>query len=463
MKKIEDKVMSENAKVENILKKKHTIEMTSGSLWKNIFLFSVPLMFAQILEVMFNLSDVAVVGRFADYKALGSVGSTTLLVTLFTGFLIGMGSGVNVQTALALGARDKKKVESTIHTSVVLCTIIGFAIGTVCFLFAEPMLSMMNTKPELINAAVRYLKIYSLGMPAMAIYNYGNGVLSASGDTKRPLVYLTIAGILNVILNLFFVIVCHLAASGVAMASAIAQYVSAILIIRNLLRREDDSRLRISKIRVDKLTARAVLVLGIPAGIQNAIFALANLFVQTGVNSFDAVMVSGNSAAANADALIYNVMAAFYTGCSSFIGQNRGAGNKKRMLQTYFISLFYSFSIAAILGSLLFFFGRQFLGIFATESAVIDAGMQRIRIMGFSYAVSAFMDCAIAASRGIGKSIAPTVIVILGSCVFRVIWIYTIFAYFHTIASLYLLYVFSWSITAVAEIIYFKISFSKIK
>lgn len=463
MKKIEDKVMSENAKVENTMKKKHTIEMTSGSLWKNIFLFSVPLMFAQILEVMFNLSDVAVVGRFADYKALGSVGSTTLLVTLFTGFLIGMGSGVNVQTALALGAKDKKKVESTIHTSVVLCAIIGFAIGTVCFLFAEPMLSMMNTKPELINAAVRYLKIYSLGMPAMAIYNYGNGVLSANGDTKRPLVYLTIAGILNVILNLFFVIVCHLAASGVAMASAIAQYVSAILIIRNLLRREDDSRLHISKIRVDKLTARAVLVLGIPAGIQNAIFALANLFVQTGVNSFDAVMVSGNSAAANADALIYNVMAAFYTGCSSFIGQNRGAGNKKRMLQTYFISLFYSFTIAAILGSLLFFFGRQFLGIFATESAVIDAGMQRIRIMGFSYAVSAFMDCAIAASRGIGKSIAPTVIVILGSCVFRVIWIYTIFAYFHTIASLYLLYVFSWSITAVAEIIYFKISFSKIK
>ena len=455
--------MSENAKAENIMKKKHTIEMTSGSLWKNIFLFSVPLMFAQILEVMFNLSDVAVVGRFADYKALGSVGSTTLLVTLFTGFLIGMGSGVNVQTALALGAKDKKKVESTIHTSVVLCAIIGFLIGTVCFLFAEPMLSMMNTKPELIDAAVRYLKIYSLGMPAMAIYNYGNGVLSASGDTKRPLVYLTIAGILNVILNLFFVIVCHLAASGVAMASAIAQYVSAILIIRNLLRREDDSRLHISKIRVDKVTARAVLVLGIPAGIQNAIFALANLFVQTGVNSFDAVMVSGNSAAANADALIYNVMAAFYTGCSSFIGQNRGAGNKKRMLQTYFISLFYSFTIAAILGSLLFFFGRQFLGIFATESAVIDAGMQRIRIMGFSYAVSAFMDCAIAASRGIGKSIAPTVIVILGSCVFRVIWIYTIFAYFHTIASLYLLYVFSWSITAVAEIIYFKISFSKIK
>lgn len=443
--------------------KLHKIEMTSGSLWKNLFLFSVPLMFAQILEVMFNLSDVAVVGRFADYKALGSVGSTTLLVTLFTGFLIGMGSGVNVQTALALGAKNKKKVESTIHTSFVLCAVIGLIVGAVCILFAEPMLTRMNTKPELLDAAVRYLKIYALGMPAMAVYNYGNGVLSASGDTKRPLIYLTIAGILNILLNLFFVIVCQMAASGVATASAIAQYVSATLIMINLLRRKDDSRLFPSRIRVEKDTAKSVLMLGIPAGIQNAIFALANLFVQAGVNSFDAVMVSGNSAAANADPLIYNVMAAFYTGCSSFMGQNRGAGNKKRMLQSYFISLFYSFTIAAIFGTLLWFFGYQFLGIFATEPAVIDAGMQRIRIMALSYPVSAFMDCTIAASRGLGKSVAPTVIVIMGSCVFRVIWVYTVFAYFHTMASLYLLYIFSWTITAIAEIIYFKISFSQIK
>ena len=190
---------------------------------------------------------------------------------------------------------------------------------------------------------------------------------------------------------------------------------------------------------------------------------MANLFVQTGINSFDAIMVSGNSAAANADPLIYNVMAAFYTGCSSFMGQNRGAGNKKRMLQSYFISLFYSFTIAAVLGTCLFFFGRQFLSLFATEPAVIDAGMERIRIMGFSYAFSCFMDCSIAASRGIGKSIPPTIIIILGSCVFRVIWFYTVFAHFQTISSLYLLYIFSWGITGFAEVLFFAVSFRKIR
>ena len=449
--------------MEETNQKSKKIEMTSGSLWKNIFLFSVPLMFAQLLEVMFNLSDVAVVGRFADYKALGSVGSTTILVTLFTGLLIGMGSGVNVQTALALGAKNQKKVEQTVHTSLILCGIAGLIVGAFCLFFADGMLTLMHTKPELIDAAILYLKIYAFGLPALAVYNFGNGVLSAGGDTKRPLIYLAIAGVLNILLNLFFVIVCHLAAPGVALASAIAQWVSAILIIRHLFGRKDDIRLQVSKIGLEKTAAKSVLMMGVPAGIQNAIFAMANLFVQTGVNSFDAIMVSGNSAAANADPLIYNVMAAFYTGCSSFMGQNRGAGNKSRMLKSYFISLFYSFTIAAILGTCLFFFGRQFLSLFATEPAVIEAGMERIHIMAFCYAFSAFMDCTIAASRGLGKSVAPTVIVILGSCVFRVVWIYTVFAHFHTFAGLYLLYIFSWCITAVAEIIYFKISFSKVK
>lgn len=218
-------------------------------------------------------------------------------------------------------------------------------------------------------------------------------------------------------------------------------------------------KLRLSQVRINKNAAKAILMLGIPAGIQNAIFAIANLFIQTGVNSFDSVMVSGNSAAANFDALIYNVMSAFYTACSSFMGQNMGAGNKKRMLHSYFISIAYSFCAAGILGTVLFVFGRQLLSLFTSEPAVIDAGMARIKIMAFSYAVSAFMDASIAASRGIGKSVGPTIIVISGSCVFRVAWVYTIFAYFHSIPSLYLVYVFSWTITAIAEIAYFAYSF----
>lgn len=442
---------------------KKGIEMVSGSLWKNIFLFSVPLMFTQVLEVLFNLSDVAVVGRFADYRALGSVGSTTLLVTLFTGFLIGMGSGVNVQTALGLGAGDKKAVERTVHTAFVLCGLIGLLAGGICFFFARGMLSLMNTKEELIDGAVLYLKIYAFGMPAMGIYNFGNGVMSASGDTKHPLMYLATAGVVNVILNLFFVIRCHMAAEGVALASAIAQYLSASLILVHLMRRSERCRFQWSKLALHKEAAKNLLYIGIPAGIQNAIFAIANIFVQVGVNSFDAVTVSGNAAATNADTIIFNMMYAFYTGCTSFMGQNRGAGERGRVLKSYFISLFYAFATGAILGGLLFVFGRQFLSLFATDAAVVDVGLQRIRIMAFSYMIAAFMDCTIAASRGLGKSVAPTAIVILGSCVFRIVWVYTIFAYFHTIPSLYLLYSFSWAITSVAEILYFVHTWRKLK
>ena len=332
----------------------HMIEMTSGSLWKNIFLFSIPLMFSQILEVLFNLSDVAIAGKFAGYLALGSVGSTTLLVSLFTGFLLGLGSGINVRTAHELGVGDREAISNTIHSALLISLITGFVTCFACLFFARPMLGLLGTKAELMDGAVTYLQIYALGMPAMGIYNCGNGILSACGDTRRPLYYLTIAGILNVILNLFFVIVLHMAAAGVAIASVIAQYLSALLILRNLLRRTDACRLHPAKLRFHGPSCRAILLIGIPTGIQNALFAIANLFVQVGVNSFDAVMVSGNSAAANADTLIYNVMAAFHTACASFVSRNLGAGNRSRIMKSYLISLTYSFVSAAIMGTLLF-------------------------------------------------------------------------------------------------------------
>mgnify|MGYP000726292348 CR=1 FL=1 len=436
-------------------REKRVIEMTTGSLWKNILLFSLPLMLTQVLEVLFNLSDVAIAGKFADYRALGAVGSTTLLVSLFTGLLIGIGSGVNVAVAHGLGLRDGEQVEKTVHTSFLICVAAGIILLLICNLLARPMLALLNTKPELIDGATLYLKIYAFGMPAMALYNFGNGVLSATGDTKRPLIYLSAAGVVNVALNLFFVIQCHMAADGVALASVIAQYLSALLIVLHLLRRGDECRLSWRKLRFHPQASRRVLAIGIPAGLQNAIFAIANLFVQVGVNSFDAVMVSGNSAAANADNMIYDAMAAFYMACASFMSQNYGAGKPDRVKKSYFIALAYSFGVGLVLGGSLFIFGRQFLALFTTEGAVIDAGMKRVGVMGFAYCISAFMDCTIAASRGLGKTVVPTVIVVLGSCVFRVIWVYTIFAHFHTIPSLYLLYPCSWTLTAIAEIVYF--------
>ena len=438
------------------------VSMTEGSLWKNIFLFSCPLIFSQLLEVMFNLSDVAVVGRFADYRALGSVGSTSLLVTLFTGFLIGMGSGVNVRVAHSLGAGNQKETEDTIHSSFLICLLTGLLICAVGLFCSKTFLLLLNTKEELLTGAVNYLRIYSLGMPALGLYNFGNGVMSARGDTKRPMAYLFVAGILNVVMNLIFVIGFHMAAEGVAIASVMAQYLSAGLILHHLWSRRDACRLQFGKLRYQKRAGQAVLMLGVPGGLQQAIFALANLFVQAGVNSFDAITVSGNAAAANADPLVYNSMFAFYTACASFMSSNLGAGKKDRVLKSYFICLTYAFAVGAGLGGLLLLFGQEFLSLFATEPAVVHAGMERLFIMGFSYAISAFMDGSIAASRGIGKSIPPTVIVILGSCVFRVIWVFTIFAHFHTLTSLYLLYIFSWTITGAAEVLYFWKSYRKL-
>ncbi len=439
------------------------ITMTEGSLCKNIFAFSVPLIFSQLLQVLFNMADVAVVGKFSSAVALGSVGSTSTLVTLFTGFLIGLGNGVNVRVAQYLGAKRDEDTRSCVHTALILCTLMGVLIAALCLLLAAPMLELLKTKDDLLPGAVLYFRIYALGMPALGIFNFGNAVLSANGDTKRPLTYLVIAGVLNVILNLFFVVVCGMAADGVALASVLSQYVSAVLILVHMARLQDSCRLEAKALRLSLRETGRLLGLGIPSGIQNAIFAVANLFIQVGVNSFDSTIVSGNSAAVNVDNVIYNVMAAFYTACSTFMGQNWGAGKKDRMMKSYWISLGYSFLVAAVLSALFWLFAEPFLYIFTNDADVVATGIERMQIMCFSYAISAFMDCTIAACRGLGRSFVPTVIVILGSCVFRVIWVYTIFAHFHTIPSLYLLYPFSWVLTAAAEIGYFIHCFRRLR
>lgn len=430
-------------------------DLTSGSLGKKILFFSIPLIISNLLQVLFNMADIAVVGQFAGVAALGSVGSTTTLVAMFTGFLIGVSGGINVLVALHFGAKNQEEVGKTVHSAALLSLLTGVGLLLIGVIFSKGVLQILHTKPELISGAVLYIRIYFLGMPALAIYNFGNAVFSAVGDTKRPLRYLAIAGVVNVVLNLFFVIICRMDVAGVAVASVISQYLSAGMILAALFRSKEIYMLRLSGLRLSKDRSYDILRIGMPAGLQNAIFQIANLFIQVGVNSFSATMVSGNSAAANADALVYDVMAAFYTACGSFMGQNYGAGKKDRVKKSYLISLAYSFGIGMLMGTLLVLFGNGFLALFTKDAAVIEAGMRRLTIMGFSYGVSAFMDCSIAASRAMGKSLIPTVIVLLGSCVFRIIWVYTVFAHFQTIPSLYLLYVFSWSITGLAEMVYF--------
>lgn len=435
--------------------KKHAQDLCQGNLWRKILTFSIPLIFSNLLQVLFNAADLAVVGRFAGASALGSVGSTTMLVVLFIGVLIGIAGGMNVLIAQAIGAKNETDIREVVHNSALVSLVFGFLFLLVGWFWGRPILVLLNTKPELLPGAVLYLKIYFLSMPATALYNFGHAVLSAAGDTKRPLYYLTAAGIINVLLNLILVIVFHLGVAGVAIASVAAQYISACLILRALLKSRETFALRLSQLRVQKERIRAILSLGLPSGAQAAVFQFANLFVQRSVNRFSATLVSGNSAAANADGFVYESMAAFYTACACFIGQNYGAGKKDRILKSYFISLTYSILIGALIGFTILGFGREFLSLFTTEADVIDAGMLRLTVMGFSYPLSAFMDSAIAASRGLGKTVVPTFLIIMGCCVFRLIWIYTIFERYQTIASLYLLYVASWSITAIAEAIYF--------
>ena len=439
------------------------ISLTSGSIFRNMFLFALPLMATNLLQVLFNMSDIAVVGRFAGSIALGSVGSTTTLVTLFTGFLIGFGNAVNVIVAHFIGAKDTKNIKDGVHTSFIVSLSIGIILTFIGELFCPDILELLKTKEELMPGAILYVRIYMLGMPAFAIYNCGNGIYSAIGNTKKPLIYLSISGILNIILNLFFVVVCKMDVAGVALASIATEYLAAFLVTLSLSKEKGAWQFKLSNIGINTGIFIKLLTIGIPSGVQYAIFQIANLFVQYGVNTFDSTVVATNTAAMNADALVYETMAAYYTACGSFIGQNYGAGNMKRVKQSYLISLLYAFLTGAIMGTLIAIFGHQFLSLFTKDPAVVNAAMTRLVIMAFSYGFSALMDDSTAAARGLGKSLIPMIFIILGSCIFRIIWIFTIFAYFRTIESLYALYIFSWLITAIPEIIYFIIIYSKQK
>lgn len=437
--------------------------MRSGPLSTRILLFSLPLMASNILQVLFNMADIAVVGQFSGPLSLAAVGSTTTAVTLFTGFLIGFGGGINALVARYFGAGDEGELRRTVHTSALLCLILGLFMTAVGLVGSRPLLTALHTKPELLDKAALYMQLYFCGMPALALYNFGNAVYSAIGDTKKPLIFLLISGVLNVALNLVFVIVCRMDVAGVAIASILSQYVSAVLILATLFRCREVCGLRLRQLRLTRRNCREVLGLSLPSGIQNGIFYLANMFIQLGVNSFDTVMVAGNSAAANTDGLVFDVMAAFYTACSSFIGLNYGAGDIRRVKKSYLICLAYSFGVGAILGTSLFLFGPAFLSLFTQDPAVIAAGMKRLTIMGLCYGISAFMDNAIAGCRGLGRSLVPMVMVICGSVIFRIIWVYTVFAWLPTFTALYLVYPFSWVLTALFENWYFVCCYRRAK
>ena len=435
--------------------KSSTRSLTEGPLAKQILLVSLPLALSNLLQVLFNMSDVAVVGRFAGSTALGAVGSTSIFVTLFTGFLIGLGNGINVLVARFYGARHPDDVHDTVHSALIVSLIAGVILLVVGLLGSPAMLRLLNTKEDLLPGAILYLRVYFLGMPALALYNFGNAVFSAIGETKKPLYILSFAGVLNILLNLFFVIVCNLDVAGVALASAISQCVSAGLILHALTRVQDCYALHFKEAKLDPSMTKSILALGLPAGFQNAIFAIANLFIQAGVNSFDSLMVKGNSAAANADNMIYDAMAAFYMACASFMSQNYGAGKLERLKPIALCSAACSASVAVIGGMLCWVFGPQLLHIYSNSDTVVAAGMARIAIMFPLYILCGLMDVIVGSIRGIGYSITPMIVTLLGACAFRVVWIATIFRVprFHTPETIYWSYPISWALTFLTHLV----------
>ena len=429
-----------------------TNTLTEGPLAKQIFLVSLPLALSNLLQVLFNMSDVAVVGRFAGSTALGAVGSTSTLVTLFTGFLIGLSNGINVLVARFYGARHPKDVEKTVHSAAIISAVAGVALLLIGLLASPAMLRLLNTKEDLLPGAILYLRVYFLGMPALALYNFGNAVFSSIGDTKKPLLYLSIAGALNIALNLFFVIVCRLDVAGVAMATSISQYVSAWLILRCLMREHGALHLNLHRMHLNKRVIGRIFQVGLPAGFQGVIFSLSNVVIQSAINSFGSTVVAGSSASSNLEGFVYTAMNAFAQAAVTFTSQNMGACKYHNLDRVMRNCLLCAVVTGILLGGGAALAGRQLLHFYSSDEAVIAAGYERLWIICGTYLLCGIMDTLASSLRGLGYSVLPMVVSLVGSCLLRLVWIATIFQLNRTPFMLYISYPISWVLTAAVHL-----------
>ena len=435
------------------MKKSYEIDMTSGPLLGKILLFSIPLMLSGILQLLFNAADIIVVGRFSGSEALAAVGSTSSLINLLVNLFIGISIGGNVLMARYIGAQDYKNARETLHTAVCISLYGGILMIFVGVLLARPLLEMMGTPADVINLSVLYMRIYFIGMPAFILYDFGAAMLRAVGDTKRPLYFLTIAGCVNVIFNLFFVIVLHMGVAGVALATIIAQGISAVLIILCLVRSEGVLQLSRSEIKLHKDKVKQMLRIGLPAGLQGIIFSISNVLIQSSINSFGSLVMAGNTAASNIEGFVYTSMNAIYQTSLSFTSQNMGARQYKRVDRILFECVGIVSVVGLVLGLGAFLLGHPLLSIYTSSEEVISYGIARLGVVSASYFLCGIMDTLVGSLRGIGYSLMPMFVSLTGACLFRIIWIYTVFQVFHTQFSLYISYPISWILTLLAHLI----------
>ena len=440
-------------------KAKYEIDMCSGSILGKILLFTLPLMCSSILQLLFNAADIIVVGRFAGDDSLAAVGSNTSLINLLTNFFLGLSVGANVLVARYFGAKQQKDLEQTVHTAMLLSLYSGVALTLIGCLGAKQILIWMQTPEDVLPLAALYLRIYFLGMTATMLYNFGSAIMRAIGDTRRPLYYLSIAGVINVLLNLLFVIVFRMDVAGVALATVISQCISAFLVVRCMMKEKESIHLEISELHIDADKFRRILQIGLPASFQGIVFSFSNVIIQSSVNSFGATVVAGNSAAANIEGFVYVAMNAFHQAAISFTGQNIGAAKYERVNRILYTAQLCVLVVGTVLGNIAVFFGYPLLSMYTSSRAVMEAGMKRMEIICRYYALCGMMDVMVGSLRGLGYSVMPMIVSLIGACGLRLIWIFTFFRMeeFHTITSLYLTYPASWLITFLTHVVCFMI------
>lgn len=435
--------------------KSYEIDMCNGPLFPKILAFSIPLMLSGILQLLFNAADMVVVGRFAGSTALAAVGANAALINLLTNLFIGFSIGANVMVAQYYGAGKERDMSETVHSAILLSLLCGGILLVVGILVAPQILIVMGTPADVLGQAVLYIRIYFAGIPALLLYNFGSSILRAVGDTKRPLYYLLAAGVINVFLNLIFVIGFRLGVAGVALATVISQCVSALLVLRCMMRMEGGCRVELSKLRINREKMLQIMRIGFPAGLQGTVFSLSNVLIQSSVNSFGSVAVAGNTAGQNIEGFIYMAMNTFHQTALSFSSQNYGAGNYKRIGKVFLECLGLVTFVGLSLGLSAYFFGSQLLGIYSSDPQVIEVGLLRMSVICTMYCLCGIMDVCVGELRGIGCSVLPMAVSVLGVCAFRVFWIFTVFQQHRSLWTLYISYPVSWVLTAAVDMVCF--------
>lgn len=451
-------VQKDSVEKPTLQKSKYEMDMCSGSILKKMLLFSVPLILSSVLQLLFNTADVIVVGKFAGPEALSAVGSTGSLINLITNLFLGLATGINVVIAKYFSANKAKDIHEAVHTAITISVISGIILTIVGVFLAPLILTWMDTPKEVLSLASLYVKIYFAGITASLIYNFSSAILRAIGDTRRPLIFLIISGIVNVLLNLLFVIVFKMHVAGVALATTISQCLSAFLVVRCLIKEKSAVHLSLKELKIYKEKLIMIAKIGLPAGFQGVLFALSNVFIQSAINSFGPIVLAGNTAAANVEGYVYVAMNAFYQATITFVGQNVGGKKYQRINRIIFTGIGCVTVVGLVLGIGAYLCGNTLLSLYIDSSDpirydAIAAGIVRLQFVSCAYFLCGIMDVLVGALRGLGRSILPMIVSLMGACVFRLIWIFSIFQIerFHVIETVYISYAISWILTAAAH------------